>query len=163
MAGNGTEASMVQVLPQCAGVVAVCLALAGPLARPALGWEAGVEGGLCTLGHEDASGDVRLTFDPAVPHYTITLTTPDPWPVAPSFAMVFDGPRPNIIRTDRHVLSPDRRALSVTDRGFGNVLDGLQFNGTATGISGPAAVTLSLEGAAPEVAAFRACTTAPTA
>lgn len=142
-----------------AGIAAICMLAIGP----AFGWEAGVEGRLCTLSHSDENGDVRLTFDPSIPLYTITLTAPDPWPVAPFFSMVFDGGSPNIIRTERHVLSPDRYSLSVSDRGFGNVLDGLQFNATASGISGPAVVTLSLEGAADEVSAFRNCGTAPTA
>ncbi len=133
------------------------------MAMPAHAWQAGTEGVLCTLTHAQDDVDVRLTFDPAVPLYTITLTSPEPWPIAPDFVIVFDGPQPNIIATDRHVLSPDRRSLTVSDRGFGNVLDGLQFNQTATGISGAAARAVSLADAAPEVAAFRACLGAPSA
>jgi hypothetical protein len=51
----------------------------------------------------------------------------------------------------------------VSDRGFGNVLNGLAGNRTATGFSGAASVTVSLEGAAAEVAAFEACGAAPSA
>ncbi|MEJ6390567.1 hypothetical protein V8J83_13725 [Gymnodinialimonas sp. 2307UL20-7] len=126
-------------------------------------WEAGVEGGLCTLTHDEDAVSVRLTFDPTVPLYTITLTAQDPWPISPEFAMQFNGSQPLTIRTGRHVLSPDRLSLSVSDRGFGNVLDGLQFNATAQGLSGPASVAISLDGAAPEVAAFRSCGQVPTA
>ncbi len=127
------------------------------------GWEAGVEDGLCTLTHVEANVAVRLTYDPSVPLYTITLTMAEPWNVAPEFGIRFDGARPNTIRTDRHVLSPDRQSLSVSDRGFGNVLDGLQFNEVAEGFSGEDAVAVSLDGAAPEVEAFRTCGQVPTA
>lgn len=136
-------------------VAATCAAL------PAAAWEAGVDGALCTLSHTEADITVRLTYDPGVPLYTISLTAPEPWPLAPSFAMRFEGEQPNVITTDRHVLSPDRRTLSVSDRGFGNVLDGLAGNETATGISGLGAISVGLEGAAPEVAAFRACWQTP--
>lgn len=137
--------------------IALCTAL------PATAWEAGTDGPLCTLTHSAPDATVRLTYDPSVPLYTITMTGDAPWPVAAIFGMTFDGPRPNTIQTDRHVLSPDRSALSVSDRGFGNVLDGLQYNDTATGFSGGARVTVSLDGAAEPVAAFRACLIAPTA
>jgi hypothetical protein len=142
-------------------IAALALCVTAPTAARA--WEAGVDGGLCTLSHSEDGVSVRLTFDPSVPLYTITLTAIDPWPVAPGFAMQFDGARPLTIRTNRHVLSPDRQSLSVSDRGFGNVLDGLQFNDTAQGSSGPASIAVSLVGAAPEVAAFRTCGQLPTA
>ncbi len=120
-----------------------------------------MDGALCTLTHVEDDLAMRLTFDPSVPLYTITVSGPEPWPVAPEFGIRFDGPQPNTIRTDRHVLSPDLQRLSVSDRGFGNVLDGLQFNDTATAFSGEATVTVSLTGAAPEVEAFRACGLTP--
>lgn len=68
------------------------------------------------------------------------------------------GPVSNMISTNRHTLSNDDATLTVTDRGFGNVLDGLEFNETATALLGEQAVVLSLEGAASAVQAFRACT-----
>ncbi len=111
----------------------------------------------CKLQHESAQGDVLLTYDPTLPLYSITITRPTPWPDAPSFAMRFDGPQGRVIGTDRHQLSDDLRSLTVTDRGFGNVLDGLQFNHTATAQSGDAAVSFPLDGASEPVAAFRAC------
>ena len=139
--------------------LALCLVLLSAL--PAAAWEAGTDGRLCTLRHSGAEADVRLSYDPVGPLYTITVTRPAAWPGAPAFSIRFDGGRPQTISTDRHVLSQAGRALTVTDRGFGNVLDGLAFNDTATAFSGGAAATLDLQGAAPEVEAFRACATAP--
>jgi hypothetical protein len=63
-----------------------------------------------------------------------------------------------MISTGRHVLSEDGRTLSVRDRGFGNVLNGLEFNVVALAATGDRVVSIDLDGAAPEVAAFRACT-----
>jgi hypothetical protein len=51
----------------------------------------------------------------------------------------------------------------VSDRGFGNVLDGLEFNQVALAATGDRVVSIDLDGAAPEVAAFRACITTPSA
>ncbi|KPQ15682.1 MAG: hypothetical protein HLUCCO18_11440 [Rhodobacteraceae bacterium HLUCCO18] len=133
------------------------------IAGPAQAWQAGLEDGLCTLDHSGAEAEVRLTYDPSLPEYTIAIRLAAPWPEAGIFAMRFEGPRPNTISTARHVLSSDGRTLSVSDRGFGNVLDGLEFNAMALAASGERAVPIDLEGAAPEVAAFRACITAPTA
>lgn len=130
-------------------------------ATPAAAWQAGVSGPLCTLSHAEGNVSVQLTFDPTVPLYTIAVTGAEPWPVDAGFSMTFEGPRPNTIRTDRHVLSTDLGTLSVSDRGFGNVLDGLQFNDAARAISGDTTVQVSLDGAAPEVEAFRACGQTP--
>lgn len=139
-----------------------CLLL-GLAAFPAQAWEAGIEGRVCTLDHATDAAQVRLTYDPALPEYAIMLTRDEPWPRAPVFAMRFDGAHPLFITTDRHVLSDDNATLTVTDRGFGNVLDGLQFNFTAFALTGNVALVIPLDGAAPEVAAFRACTTTPSA
>lgn len=130
-------------------------------AAPSAAWQAGVSGPLCTLSHAEGDISVHLTFDPTVPLYTIAVTGTEPWPVDAEFSMTFDGPQPNTIRTNRHVLSPDLGTLSVSDRGFGNVLDGLQFNTTARAVSGSTTVQMSLEGAAPEVETFRACGQTP--
>ena len=60
------------------------------------------------------------------------------------------------------MLSEDAAArLTVTDRGFGNVLDGLQFNEAATAFSGDTAVTVPLAGASEPVQAFRDCAPMP--
>jgi hypothetical protein len=136
-------------------LVLACLPL------PALGWEAGRDGALCTLTHSEPGAEIRLTHDPRGPVYTITLTRPTRWPEAPVFALRFDGGAGMTISTDRHVLSDEGRSLTVTDRGFGNVLSGLSENATATGLTGEAALSFGLQGAAPEVAEFEACASAP--
>jgi hypothetical protein len=58
-------------------------------------------------------------------------------------------------------LSEGGTALTVTDRGFGNVLDGLQHNEAATALAGSASLSVSLDGAAPAVEAFRDCAQTP--
>lgn len=131
------------------------------LPLPALAWDAGIDGALCTLRHAEPGAEIALTHDPRGPVYTITLTRPEPWPDSPVFALRFEGGAELTISTDRHVLSDAGRSLTVTDRGFGNVLSGLAENITATGMTGGAQLSFSLDGAAPEVAAFEACTTAP--
>ncbi len=134
------------------------------VATPATAWEAGRDGAICTLAHNDpVDGDIRLTYDPSGPLYSITVTRTEPWPEAPVFGMAFTGGTELTITTDRHVLSEDGRALTVTDRGFGNVLLGLAQNESAAVFSGPIALLFSLEGAAPEVAEFAACEIMPTA
>lgn len=125
-------------------------------ATPAAAWEAEFTP-ICTLSHEGADASVRVTYDPAIAEYAISITRERSWRDGPVFAMRFAGPRGNVISTDRHVLSEDRRRLTVTDSGFGNVLNGLEFNHTATALLGDQAVAFSLAGAAPEVRAFRAC------
>lgn len=52
-------------------------------------------------------------------------------------------------------------AVRVADRGFGNVLAGLSGGGRAMFFSGGTERSVSLEGAAPEVAAFAACEARP--
>jgi hypothetical protein len=142
----------------------IAAVLLGLVTLPATAWEAGREGGICTLTHVDAvDGEVRLTHDPARPLYSITVTRAEPWPEAPIFGISFTGSAGLTIRTDRHSLSQDGRALTVTDRGFGNVLLGLSRNERATVFTGPVALEFSLAGAAPEVAEFAACELAPSA
>lgn len=116
---------------------------------------------ICTLSHSEASADVTLTYDHATQLYAIAVASPSGWPDAPSFSMRFDGPRSNIISTTRHGISDN--TLTVTDRGFGNVLDGLEFNDSATAFTTTSAVTVSLKGAAKPVQDFRACTVTPIA
>lgn len=130
-------------------------------ALPANAWVAGISEGICTLEHAGPDGEVRLTYDPSIPLYTIAITRAEPWPETPVFAMRFEGPAANMITTTRHVLSEDGLTLSVSDRGFGNVLNGLEFNVATLAIAGQTATVFDLAGAAPEVAAFRACEEAP--
>jgi hypothetical protein len=104
---------------------------------------------------------VVVTYDPRASEYAIALRRAAPWPNAPVFEIRFEGERGFTISTTRHQLSEGGTVLTVTDRGFGNVLDGLQYNRTATAIAGSASLAVTLEGAAPEVEAFRDCTVAP--
>jgi hypothetical protein len=127
-------------------------------ATAALAWEAG-SGRLCELNHQGEAVSVRLTYDPAMRQYTIAITPDRPWSPGPLFTLRFDGPRGKTISTSRHVLSRGGATLSVTDRGFGNVLDGLEFNSTATARLGEHRVAFALDGAGPAVRAFRACAT----
>lgn len=126
-------------------------------AAPALAWETR-SGRICELIHDGQNASVRVTYDPSVPQYSIAISPEFPWSHGPVFAMRFDGPRGNTITTDRHVISGGGTTLTVTDSGFGNVLNGLEFNHTATALLGDRTVAVSLDGAAPAVRDFRACT-----
>ncbi len=128
------------------------------LASPASAWVASVDGPVCRLSHEMDAGSVEVTHDPrrALP-YAIEVTSEEPWVAAPVFAMRFDGPGQLTITTDRHTLSDDAASLTVMDRGFGNVLRGLESNFVAMAVLGNFAITIPLDGAPPEVAKFRAC------
>ena len=126
-------------------------------ATPALAWEAKT-GPICELTHEDEVANVRVTYDPAVAEYAIAITPDRPWSPGPVFAIRFDGPRGLTISTGRHVISGEGATLTVTDRGFGNVLNGIEFNDTATALLGDRAIAFALDGAGPAVRAFRACT-----
>lgn len=117
---------------------------------------------ICTVNHTDAGVELTMTYDPRDREYAIKITLSDrPWQPSDLFAMQFDGARPIFITTDRHQLSDGDRSLSVTDRGFGNVLNGLEFNVTATADLGGQSVDFSLLGAAEPVRQFRDCVAAP--
>lgn len=140
--------------------LAVLLCLA---ASPAAAWEF-TPTPVCTLWHDTPDANLRVTYDPRLTEpYAIAIARAAPWPEAPVFSMTFDGSRGLTISTDRQTLSSDRTTLTVTDRGFGNVLNGLEFNVMATARLGNDALAFPLAGAAPEVRAFRACAEAPTA
>ncbi len=130
------------------------------VSTPATAWEAGRMGAICTLEHSEDGSDIRLTYDPTGPLYTITWTIDGTWPPG-TFVITFDGAQPNTITTDRQVISDDGQSVSVADRGFGNVLDGLRDNETATAVSGDVSADVSLDGAASEVEAFLACEAMP--
>lgn len=140
-------------------MILVCLALT--LASPAAAWQAGTDGAVCTLAHAEGGIEVVLTHDPGPPLWTITVRGPEPWPEAAIFGIAFVGGAELTITTDRHSLSSERRALTVADRGFGNVLAGLSGNARAVFFSGETELSVSLDGAAPQVAAFEACGTSP--
>ena len=124
---------------------------------PALAWEA-KSGRVCELVYESEQVSVRVSYDPVIPEYSIAITPETPWSDGPVFSLRFDGPRGNTIVTDRHVISGDGATLTVTDSGFGNVLNGLEFNQTASALLGDRAVNLPLDDAGPAVRIFRACT-----
>jgi hypothetical protein len=134
----------------------------GLMAGPVLGWSFSTNP-LCTLTHDAGSVRVVVTHDPAIPEYAIALTLAEAtWPQATAFGIQFRGGRELSIGTDRHELSDGDRTLSVRDSGFGNVLDGLEFNTTARAVAGAAvagsmAIDIPLQGAAEPVRAFRAC------
>ena len=124
---------------------------------PATAWEATL-GPICTLTHETQTAQIALTYDPSQPLYTISIKRKGaPWPEGVPFEMEFLGPAPLRIGTDRQVLSDGGQTLTVTDRGFGNVLNGLQFNGQARAMAGAASEAMSLSGASEPVQAFRDC------
>lgn len=100
---------------------------------------------------------MELTHDPTQPLYSITITRAAPWVGAPVFSMAFRGGAALSIATDRHELSDDGTALTVTDRGFGNVLRGLASNETAIATLGDQRVEIPLQGAADPVEQFRRC------
>jgi hypothetical protein len=132
-------------------------------ATPAQAWDFTATP-VCTIFNDAPSLSVRVTYDPAQSEpYAIALTRPDPWPVTDSFGLSFNGPAAMTIGTGRHRLSDDGRTLTVTDTGFGNVLDGLAFNGSAMALVGSTAVPFDLTGARPAVEAFRACNVVPSA
>lgn len=138
----------------------LALVLALLAATPLHAWEFSATP-ICTLTHATQDTIVRVTYDPRVPEYAIRLTrTAAAWPDAPVFALRFDGPRGHTISTTRHRLSEGGTTLTVTDTGFGNVLDGLELNDTATALIGTAQVAVPLSDAATAVRAFRTCTEA---
>lgn len=128
------------------------------LPHPALAWDFAPTP-ICTLTHRTELAEVTVTFDPALPEYAIRIELlSGTWPMAPEFAIAFSGgAMPLTIRTTRHMLSDGDRVLTVRDRGFGNVLDGLEFQSVARAISGARIVDVPLAGAAGPVRAFRAC------
>ncbi|MDW3223034.1 MAG: hypothetical protein R8G34_09160 [Paracoccaceae bacterium] len=111
----------------------------------------------CRLTHQTSEVSLELTYDPTQPLYSISLTKTQAWPQAGIFEMRFDGPASLAISTERHALGASGTRLTVTDTGFGNVLDGLQFNHTARVILGNVTVEIPLIGAADPVDAFRRC------
>ena len=126
------------------------------LASPAAAWEFSASP-ICTLTDTSEAGTMTVTYDPDITEYTITVTLNDAWPTGSIFGMAFAPDRPINIQTDRFTLSDEGRSLTVKDRGFGNVLNGLEFNGRAYAILGDQSVGFSLEGIKPAIEAFRDC------
>ncbi len=139
------------------------VALALTFAAPAHAWEFAADP-VCTLSHETSGASISVTFDPRrTEPYSIAVTRSAPWPTEPVFGIRYEGARALTITTNRHVMSDGGRTVTVRDRGFGNVLNGLEFNATATAFLGETDLSFTLEGAADPVRAFRACATPPSA
>lgn len=130
------------------------------LAAPAAAWDF-TPGLPCVLTHKTADAEIELTYDPTQPLYSVTVRPNAPFSGGAVFSMRFDGPTGMTISTDRHAISPDGSAVTVVDTGFGNVLNGLQFNTTATALLGDRTISFPLAGAAVPVAKFRVCKAEP--
>lgn len=138
-------------------VAIVLFALLPPL--PAVAWEF-TPVPICTLFHQDADVAIMVTYNPDGGEYAIHLSREGGWPEASVFSMRFEGPRGLTISTTRHEIeAEDTRTLTVRDRGFGNVLNGLNYNLRAVAVLGDLEVPVSLADAAPAVEEFRACPT----
>ena len=126
------------------------------LPLPALAWTFSPDP-ICTLSWSDDVTDVTVTYDAELPEYTIAVTSHDfTWPDG-IFYIRFTGVQPLTISTDRQTVSADGATLTARDRGFGNVLNGLQFSqGAVAGIGGTEAA-IKLTGIEPAITAFRAC------
>ncbi len=127
------------------------------LAEPAFAWEFSPTP-ICTL-KNDSALTTRVTFDGTL--YALHLTRAEGWSEAPFFAIRFDGSAPLTISTSRHVVDGPR--LTVTDSGFGNVMNGLEFNHSATALIGDLALQIDLTGADAPVRDFRDCLATPIA
>ena len=126
---------------------------------PAAAWEAYTDGPVCVLAHGTETSRTEVTHDPrrALP-YAIDITLiGTTWTEGDTFAIRFEGPRDLTISTDRHQLSDDQSSLSVADTGFGNVLNGIEFNDTARALLAGQSVAITLTNAAPAVRRFRDC------
>ena len=128
------------------------------ITTPALAWET-KSGRVCELTHEAEEADVRIIYDPSIAEYAIEITLDRAWSPGPNFAIRFDGPRGRTISTTRHMFQSGGLTLTVKDQGFDNVLNGLEFNETATALLGDQAIIVGLDGAGPAVRAFRSCST----
>jgi hypothetical protein len=136
--------------------LALILAL---LPFPTLAWEFTPDP-ICRLSHENLAAEIIITFDARLAEYSLAVAPrAHSFPNAPSFTMTFEGGDEISIGTTNHVLSDYGRRLTVRDTGFGNVLDGLEYNNIATARSGHIAYEFDLTNAAPAVRAFRACPT----
>lgn len=127
------------------------------LASPATAWEFSPVP-ICTLCQTTQAVEVTVTYDASLPEYAIRITLTDgTWPESPIFALAFEGGIPLTIQTDRHVLSDGDKSVTVRDRGFGNVLNGMEFNGIAIALLGDKALPIPLTGIKGPMQSFRNC------
>ncbi len=116
-------------------------------------------GQICRLTHETPDAKIELTYDPAKPLYSVTISRAAPLPNVEPFTMRFIGAAGRVISTRSHTFNDEKTAVTAQDQGFGNVLDGLQFNNTAEAILGTTTIQFPLDGAAEPTAQFRKCET----
>lgn len=127
------------------------------LPLPAFAWDFSPDP-VCTLTHQTDTAEIAITYDVSLPEYALFITLREgEWDNAPSFQMTFQGGVPVTIGTTRHMLSGDSATLSVRDRGFGNVLDGIELNTSLAAGTGARFVTADTSDAAAAVQAFRNC------
>lgn len=117
---------------------------------------------ICTLTSQTENGEVRVTYNPIDGLYKMHLSYGKAfeglsWEPRSTFSIEFAGESGLTISTNRHVISENGKVLSVQDTGFGNVLNGLEFNSIAKAKTGSSTMIMSLSGAAEPVQAFRAC------
>lgn len=124
--------------------------------EPAVAWESG-SGRVCEIVHQSENALLRITFDPAIEEYSLAISLTRSWAAGPIFALRFEGLQSNTITTDQHRITDGGATVVVTDSGFGNVLDGVEFNTTVTAILGEQEVTVLLDGAAQSLREFRRC------
>lgn len=111
---------------------------------------------ICKLSNASDTASVEITFDPVISEYRMTIGLADKsWAASERFGITFRGERPLTIGTERHRIQG--KDLSVADTGFGNVLNGLEFNDFAIAFTTKQTLQLSLHGAAPRVQEFRKC------
>lgn len=112
----------------------------------------------CSVRHQTDKLGILLSYAPQTGLYSIAITRWDKaWAGGNRFSMKFDGPKPIFITTDRHELAQNKTTVIASDTGFGNVLDGLEFNFVAAAQLGRERVTIPLKGAKSEIAKFREC------
>ena len=138
-----------------------CIAFCLCLASPAAAWEF-TPGLPCTLSDIQGDTQIVLTHDPRAPLYSLSITRAVPWGPGEAFSITYLGPRSFQIATSRQTFEDAGRTLRVEDRGFGNVLDGMEYNGTALANLGETDVRIDLAGAAEPVREFRRCSGLPT-
>ncbi len=127
------------------------------LPLPAAAWEFSPDP-ICTLSHQTAELEFIITHDVAARTYTLAITLQDTaWQPSPTFGVSYSGSMPINISTIQHRLSDDAKTLTVSDSGFDNVLNGLEFNHTATAMTQSQSLSVRTRGISKPMAAFRAC------
>jgi hypothetical protein len=127
------------------------------LTTPAHAWEF-TPSPVCTLTDTQDTGTLTVTYDASLPEYAIEITLENgTWPEAPAFGLAFAGGDALSIGTNRPMISGDGRTLTVKDRGFGNVLNGLEFNTRAYAMADDFTVGFDLTGIKEAITAFRDC------